>query len=148
MVSLSKVTMIAVTQTAFVLAVIEGKTSLVDLLPSHHPVVARKLLISVTASPPYILIFHDEVAQPARVSILHKSRAAAGLESLQNLPSNSALTRACYSTSHWRHFRASPSPRVRTRTTRRPLTITITVTSHLGFNMFEHTIGLDALVKN
>ena len=79
---------IVVTQTAFVLAVIEVKTSLV-VLPSHRPVVSRKLLISVTASTLYTLstpiVRHDEVTELAALSALHQSRAAAGLESLQNI---------------------------------------------------------------
>ena len=93
------VAMIVVTQTS--LPVIKVETSLV-VLPSHLPVVARKLLISVTTSPLYtlyiLIVRHDEVTEPPRVSALHQSRAAAGLEALKNIPSSSDLTRACPAT--------------------------------------------------
>ena len=78
------VAMIEVTQTSFVLPVIEVKTSLVPL-PSHRPVVSRKLLTDVAASNLYILIVRHEVTEPAGVPTLHQPRATAGLEALENL---------------------------------------------------------------
>ena len=78
------VAMIEVTQTSFVLAVIEVKTSLI-LLPSPRPVVSRNLLTDVAASTLYILIVRHEVTEPAGVPTLHQSRAAAGLEALENV---------------------------------------------------------------
>ena len=113
------VAMIVVTQTS--LPVIEVETSLV-VLPSHLPVVARKLLISVTASPFYtlyiLIVRHDEVTELPVVSTLHQSRAAAGLEALKkySIKLRPAQSLSCYSTSHWKHFRDSPSPTVRART--------------------------------
>ena len=78
------VAMIEVTQTSFVLPVIEVKTSLVPL-PCHRLVVSRKLLTDVAASNLYILIVRHEVTEPAGVLTLHQSRATAGLEALENL---------------------------------------------------------------
>ena len=75
---------IVVTNTAFVIVVIEVKTSLVSL-PSHRPVVTRKLLTGVAASTLNILIVRHEIAELTVVSTLQESRPGTGFVALQNI---------------------------------------------------------------
>ena len=82
--------MIVVTKTAFVLAVIEVKTSPVLITTIYRRVVTRKILINITASTLDIIIVPHEVTELARVSTLHQSRAGAGLVALKNISSSTA----------------------------------------------------------
>ena len=93
--------MIVVTKTAFVLAVIEVKTSPVLITTIYRRVVTRKILINITASTLDIIIVRHEVTELARVSTLHQSRAGAGLEALKNISSSPDLVLSWYLTLHW-----------------------------------------------
>ena len=93
--------MIVVTKTAFVLAVIEVKTSPVLITTIYRRVVTRKILINITASTLDIIIVPHEVTELARVSTLHQARAGTGLVALKNISSSKDLVLAWYLTLHW-----------------------------------------------